>query len=101
MAKSKKSLSELVGTLPIYHNIKLKAPLPEGYEVKVSRMEKVAMQSFENLKVNRQDGLRFDFAQGWFQIRKSNTEPIFRLIIETSDEKLTKLIKKEVMSFFK
>ncbi|MFH2035648.1 MAG: phosphoglucosamine mutase [Candidatus Zixiibacteriota bacterium] len=101
MAQSKKSLSELTGTLPIYHNIKLKAPLPEGFEVKVSRMEKVAKQSFENLQIDRRDGLRFDFSRGWFQIRKSNTEPIFRLIIETSDEKLTMLIKKEVMSFFK
>jgi phosphomannomutase len=101
LAESKKQLSEITGTLPIYHNIKLKAPLPVNYEFKVSRMEKVAMQSFDNLTVDRRDGLRFDFAQGWFQIRKSNTEPIYRLIIETSDEKLTKLIKREVMTFLK
>jgi phosphomannomutase len=101
LAKSGKTLSELVGTLPIYYNIKLKASLPSGYEFKVSRMEKVAIKSFDNLKIDRRDGLRFDFAQGWFQIRKSNTEPIYRLIIETVDERLTKMIKREVMSFLR
>jgi phosphomannomutase len=52
-------------------------------------------------KVDRRDGLRFDFQQGWVQIRSSNTEPIFRLIIETDSEALTTRLLKDVKRFFK
>ncbi len=101
LAESKKSLSENVRTLPMYYNIKLKAPLPNGYEKKVAKMEKAAKTSFDRLKIDRRDGLRFDFSRGWFQIRKSNTEPIYRLIIETDSKKLSTVIKTEIESFLK
>lgn len=101
LAGSKKSLSSLSGTLPKYYNIKMKAPIPAGFDVRISRIEKTARQSCENLKIDRRDGIRFDFTNGWFQIRKSNTEPIFRLIVETNSMKLSSLIKNEVMSFLK
>jgi len=101
IAESKKSLSENVRTLPMYYNIKLKAPLPKAYEKKVAKMEKAARTSFDKLKIDRRDGLRFDFSRGWFQIRKSNTEPIYRLIIETDSKKLSIVIKKEIESFLK
>jgi len=101
LAESKKSLSEIVRTLPTYYNIKLKAPLPKGFDQKVANMEKAAKTSFERLKIDRRDGLRFDFSRGWFQIRRSNTEPIYRLIIETDNKKLTSVIRREIESFLK
>jgi phosphomannomutase len=51
--------------------------------------------------VDRRDGLRFDFDRGWLQIRSSNTEPIFRLIVETDDAKLSRSLSKEVIGHFK
>jgi phosphomannomutase len=101
VAESKKSLSELAGTLPIYFNIKLKAPLPRGFERKIARLEKAARGSFNHLKMDRRDGLRFDFSRGWFQVRKSNTEPIYRLIIESDSDKLSKVIKGEITRILK
>jgi phosphomannomutase len=101
IAESKKSLSELAGTLPIYHNIKLKAPLPRGFEKKIALLEKAAKDSFDHLKMDRRDGLRFDFSRGWFHIRKSNTEPIYRLIIETDSGKLSNVIKSEITRILK
>ncbi len=101
LADSKKTLSEIVRTLPTYYNIKLKAPLPKAFDKKVAKMEKAARTSFEKLKIDRRDGLRFDFSRGWFQIRRSNTEPIYRLIIETDAKKLTDIIRREIESFLK
>jgi len=101
LAKKKKSLSSIVETLPKYHNIKLKAALPEGFEKKLQKMEKAVKKEFGGLKVDRRDGLRFDFEDGWFQIRKSNTEPIYRLIIETNSKRLTESVKKKVTSLLK
>ena len=34
------------------------------------------------------DGVRLDDADGWFSVRKSNTEPYLRLIVETRDAEL-------------
>ncbi len=101
LAGEKKSLSDFVGTLPTYYTIKQKAPLPSGFERRVKKMEKAATKSFDNLKIDRRDGLRFDFPRGWFQVRKSNTEPVFRLIVETDSKKLSTIIAGEVMHFFK
>jgi phosphomannomutase len=97
MADSKMKLSELSGTLPIYHIIKNKAPLPEDLKQKLIRVEEEAHKSFEELKIDRRDGIRFDFSRGWFQIRLSNTEPIYRLIVETDSKKLTNIIKEEII----
>jgi len=101
LAESGQTVSGLVGTLPKYYTIKQKAPLPPRYEQKVAKMEKAAKKSFDHLQIDRRDGLRFDFPRGWFQIRKSNTEPIYRLIVETDSSKLSRLIRDEVMTFLK
>ena len=33
-------------------------------------------------KVNKQDGLRLDWADRWIHVRSSNTEPVVRIIAE-------------------
>ena len=101
LAESKTKLSGLTGTLPIYYNIKTKSPLPAGFDRKMTQMKEAAQKSFKGLKVDKRDGLRFDFGGGWFQIRKSNTEPIYRLIVETNDRKLTRDIKNEIFRLLK
>ena len=37
-------------------------------------------------RVNRQDGLRLDWADRWVHVRPSNTEPIVRVIAEAPEE---------------
>lgn len=101
LAESKMKLSGLAGTLPIYYNIKTKAPLPLRFDKKMIRMKEAAKKSFQGLKVDKRDGLRFDFGGGWFQIRKSNTEPIYRLIVETDNKILTRDIKNEILKLLK
>lgn len=101
LAESNKSLGETVAELPRFYNVKAKAALPSGFEKKIAGVERSARKSFERLKIDRRDGLRFDFSRGWFQIRKSNTEPIYRLIIETDSKELTEIIQKEIMNLLK
>ncbi len=40
--------------------------------------------AFAGERINADDGLRIDFAEGWVHIRTSNTEPIARVIAEAS-----------------
>jgi len=90
MAATGRKLSDLAGTIPAYTNIKKKAPLPGGFERKINKIEKELHKTFGALKIDRRDGLRFDLADGWVQVRKSNTEPIYRLIVEARSEKLAR-----------
>ncbi len=101
LAEEKIKLSSLVATFPAYYNIKTKGHLKDNFKKRLLEFEKKASQILGKSKIDRRDGLRFDFKQGWLQIRSSNTEPIYRLIIETNDEKLTNSLLNKVKYFFK
>jgi phosphomannomutase len=101
LAQAGKSLSQLAGTLPAYSNIKKKAPLPNGFDRKLAGLEAQIEGVFGRTRVDRRDGLRFDFAEGWIQVRKSNTEPIYRLIVEARTEATARKMVSSVMKILK
>lgn len=100
LATSGKSLSALVETFPQYYTIKSKAPLPERFDALVAGFEAVASQLLGEFTVDRRDGLRFDFSDGWLQLRKSNTEPIYRVIVETNRKSRTAELVAQVKKHF-
>jgi len=71
-----------------------------GFDRKLARFETEAQRLLGKTKVDRRDGRRFDFDRGWVQLRSSNTEPIFRLIVETDDEGLSKRLHQAVIKYF-
>lgn len=84
MARTGKSLSELVREIPAYVIEKRKAPVREGL---AERACAAIAEQFVGGKVDMQDGVRVDFDGGgdepaWIHVRASNTEPIIRLIAE-------------------
>jgi len=98
LADINKPLSELAETIPPYFYIKKKAPLAGDFERKIEKTEKIIKKAFTAVKVDRRDGLRFDIPGGWILVRKSNTEPIYRLMGEartkTEIDQLESLIRK-------
>jgi len=48
------------------------------------------VKSDENAKINLIDGLRVDYPDYWVSIRKSNTEPLLRLVVEATNEDVLK-----------
>ncbi|MBU8933300.1 MAG: phosphoglucosamine mutase [candidate division Zixibacteria bacterium] len=101
LAEEKMSLSGLVETLPTYFTIKSKASFPADFKTRLAKFEKGAAELLGSCRVDRRDGLRFDFTEGWAQVRSSNTEPIFRLIVETDDTKLTARLTRQILRYFK
>ncbi len=53
-------------------------------------------------RINTDDGLKIDFPESWVHLRKSNTEPIVRIIAEAHDRKaadaLVREFTKEILS---
>ena len=101
LAEAGLTLKGLVETFPRYYFIKAKAALSDDFTERLSRFEKHVADLVGRARVDRRDGLRFDFKEGWLQLRKSNTEPIFRMIVETSSEKLSGLLLRKVTAYFK
>ena len=103
LADRKISLSNLVETFPVYYNIKDKAVLKnkEKFIVQLEQFEKESVLMLGACKIDRRDGLRFDFAEGWLQLRTSNTEPIYRIIVETNSQKLTAQLTDKVKKYFR
>ena len=80
LVKSGKSCSALRAIYPDYHIIKRKIQLTP--EINVDRLLEEVSSEYKKFPINSIDGVRIDFPNGWVHLRKSNTEPIIRLIAE-------------------
>lgn len=101
LARNRSSLRELVDTLGRYYTVKAKAAMPDDFEPRLKKLEQDAETIMGPVSIDRQDGLRFDFDGGWLQVRSSNTEPIYRLIVESSSQRLTDDLYKKVIKYFR
>jgi len=93
-----KSVSQLVDSLPKYHIKKTKVDIAGMDLPKV--LEKF-IKAFPGGRIDEQDGIRIDFKNSWIQLRKSNTEPIARIIAESPTEKETEALIKKAASVLK
>lgn len=74
----RKPISLLSEGMPSYYMLKKKIDLKADLKSRLKRLE----TKFSKAKTNRIDGIRFDFADCWVHVRKSNTEPVIRIIAE-------------------
>jgi phosphomannomutase len=78
LAESGKSISQLAAELPQYFVVKEKARINKNFDRNLTRLKR----KYSGGKINSLDGLRIDYADFWLQVRKSNTEPEVRIIVE-------------------
>lgn len=73
-------VSALKASLPSYHIAKGKVELTNSLPDAALRR---VVEAYRNkASINTEDGVRIDFADAWVHLRKSNTEPIVRVIAE-------------------
>jgi phosphomannomutase len=86
VAESDKSLAELKAALPQYAIAKGKMEIGTMRPDEI--LARIAGRHRQEGKINTDDGLKIDFPSTWVHLRKSNTEPIIRVIAEaaTMDE---------------
>ncbi|MGF1634228.1 MAG: phosphomannomutase/phosphoglucomutase [Phycisphaerae bacterium] len=94
MSKSGKKLSELTEPLKKYAQ---SGELNFEVEDKDAKIRELA-ENFKDAKVDYLDGITVEYRDWWFNVRKSNTEPLLRLNLEASspeqhEEKLSMLKK--------
>lgn len=74
-----KTLSQLVSELPKYFNTKVKVPVPQ--EKKESLLQAL-LELSKDMDRKTLDGVKIIKEDGWFLIRPSGTEPIYRCFAE-------------------
>jgi phosphomannomutase len=82
LTESDDSLSKLKDTLPQFFISKKKIEVKADPDIIINDL----ITEFKNVKINTEDGIRVDFEDHWIHFRKSNTEPIIRIITEAMTE---------------
>jgi phosphomannomutase len=98
-AKKKMSMTTLRDSYPRYEISKNKIELREGMDVDAILKKVEAL--YPAAQINTIDGVKFDFEEGWVHLRKSNTEPIVRVIAEHTDREKANALALEVMQTVK
>ena len=94
--KEKKQFSELVNELKIYSQsgeINREVSNPDKVMKKVE-------ERYRDGKTYHLDGVSVEYKDWWFNIRKSNTEPILRINLEADSEELMEEKIKEILSMY-
>lgn len=89
LATTGRSLRALADGLPATCMIKEKFARPDTPWPELARRLRAAFEGFE---LNSDDGLRFSRGQAWIHVRPSGTEPVVRLIAESSSPERTRTL---------
>jgi len=90
------SLSDLRRSLPNYVITKAKVPVQSTAMAEI--FNRVRAKYERAGSVNAEDGLKIDFSDSWVHLRKSNTEPIVRIIAEAPSKNRADELVREISS---
>lgn len=82
LARFGKPVSQLKATYPQYHISKNKIELTP--DIDMEAILKAIEKKYANVPVDTRDGVKVTFGKEWVHLRKSNTEPIIRIIAESN-----------------
>lgn len=99
LAKSRMKCSSLRSKYPAYVIAKKKLVLEPGTDF--DKILGSVRYEFRDMMIDERDGLRVDLPDGWFQIRKSNTEPIMRIYAEKKSQQEAEALAEKVITIVK
>jgi phosphomannomutase len=92
--KNEKPVSELFKTFQKYYR-------SEEINLKVNNMDKLLIEMedyYSDAKISKIDGLKIMFDDWWAIIRKSNTEPLIRILVEAKTKDLLEKKQEELVN---
>jgi len=98
LAQSGLSLSEYKKSIPQYHIAKAKIENVKNPDQVLKKIKKLNEKNRDLIKSWSNDGLKLDFKDFWVHMRKSNTEPIIRVITEARTQEEAEKIQKSFLN---
>ena len=99
LAKFGKSASFLRSTYPSYHISKNKIELTP--ELDVDNVLQSVKKKYEKQPINTIDGIKIEFDDEWVHLRRSNTEPVIRIIAESDMKSKSEALANKIISDIK
>lgn len=96
LANSGKQISTLRRMYPEYQMAKNK--IDQTPDIQLDKVFEALSHKYRNEKINREDGLKIDFEDGWVHLRPSNTEPIIRIYSESTSSVVANNLAKKIIS---
>jgi phosphomannomutase len=87
------SIEEYKNTLPRYFITKAKIELKTNPDKILNKV--LSKYKNKNCKITTSDGIKLDFDNHWIHLRKSNTEPIIRIITEAKSKEEAEKIQND------
>ena len=87
IATEEKSLSELISEIPHYDIFKTKVACPNNMKEIVLKQMQENIDEITPIKIDKTDGVKMYFKEGWVLVRPSGTEPIIRIYAESDNPK--------------
>ena len=87
MAIEDKTLSELISEIPHYDMFKTKVACPNDIKKTVLKQMEENIEIRKPTRIDKTDGLKLYFREGWVLVRPSGTEPTFRVYAESNSPK--------------
>lgn len=91
LCENKITISELKSSLPQYFISKKKIELTKSPDEVINQL----IEKYSENQINTDDGLRIDFEDYWVHLRKSNTEPIIRILAEAKTKDMAEKISEK------
>lgn len=98
MASSGQTLAELSFALPRYHRRGGKVQFAHG---KLGGLMLAMEKAHPGAQLERTDGLKLSFPDGWIHLRSSNTEPLLRVAVESKSEEVADRLFAESMTLLR
>lgn len=96
-ADFKGKVTEYKKALPQYFISKAKIENVINPEKVLKKIESKFLKNKDVVKIWKTDGLKIDFKDHWVHLRKSNTEPIIRIITEAKTSELSNQIQNDFL----
>lgn len=97
LAEQELKCSDLKKKYPAYEIVKNKIALSPATDI--DKILVTLEEAFKDKSINRTDGLRIDTPEAWVHLRKSNTEPVIRIIAEAKTREIANELILEIMAF--
>lgn len=96
LARRNTTLTALRASYPNYYISKQKASLNSN-EAWAHLLQEVRNR-YADHAINEDDGMKVDLEEGWFHLRKSNTEPIIRIYAEHNTQEAADTLATEILT---
>ncbi len=97
LAKKKIKSSELRKSYPNYFISKNKIKLDNSIDL--DAVFSSVIKKYKKYEINTIDGVKINLDNEWIHLRKSNTEPIIRIYVESTTEKKSQKLAEEIINF--